>query len=176
MDIETVAKVAEIIGGIAILVSLIYVGYQIRQSNRIARVESIRVMQSMAFMDNFDMADIGRAFNGFDSLDYSAKWEFHVYFLNLWGHWQVIFDSYHLGLISEADLSSWLRVMAGIFRTEGAQQYFAHSGSNYLMQHSLQHIKDYIKKNSATIKPYNEEYKWMIETGKADPQEAKQSV
>jgi hypothetical protein len=32
-DINTAANIAEIAGGIAILVSLIYVGYQIRQSN-----------------------------------------------------------------------------------------------------------------------------------------------
>ena len=85
IDINTAANIAEIGGGIAILVSLIYVGYQVRQSNRIARVESVRATQSMSFMSDFNMADIGRALNEFDSLDYSAKWNFHVYFINLWG-------------------------------------------------------------------------------------------
>lgn len=35
IDLDTAANIAEIRGGIAILVSLVYVGYQIRQSNRI---------------------------------------------------------------------------------------------------------------------------------------------
>ena len=48
MDINTAANIAEIAGGIAILVSLIYVGYQIRQSNRIA---SAAALQSV--LDNF---------------------------------------------------------------------------------------------------------------------------
>ena len=40
-DINTAANIAEIAGGIAILVSLAYVGYQIRQSNRIASASEI---------------------------------------------------------------------------------------------------------------------------------------
>ena len=100
-DINTAANIAEIAGGIAILVSLIYVGYQIRQSNRIAKVESVRSTHNMGFMNDFNMADIGRAFNEFDSMDYSAKWDFHVYFINLWGHWLTVLDSKRLGLVSE---------------------------------------------------------------------------
>ena len=34
LDINTAANIAEIAGGVAILISLLYVGYQIRQSNR----------------------------------------------------------------------------------------------------------------------------------------------
>ena len=83
VDINTAANIAEIAGGIAILVSLVYVGYQIRQSNKIAKAESVRAVQNSTFMDQSDMANIGRAFNEFDSLDYNAKWEFHNYFLRL---------------------------------------------------------------------------------------------
>jgi hypothetical protein len=71
IEIETAANIADIAGGIAILVSLIYVGFQIRQSNKIAKAESVRAIQSMTFMDQFDMAEIGRAFNELDSLDYN---------------------------------------------------------------------------------------------------------
>ena len=41
-DINTAANIAEIAGGIAILVSLAYVGYQIRQSNRIASASALQ--------------------------------------------------------------------------------------------------------------------------------------
>ena len=101
MDINTVANIAEIGGGIAILVSLVYVGYQIRQSNRIAKVESVRSTYNMAFMNDFNMADIGRGFDEFNSLEYGAKWDFHTYFLNLWGQWITVLDSKGLGLVSE---------------------------------------------------------------------------
>ena len=42
MDINTAANIAEIAGGIAILVSLVYVGYQVRQSNRIASASALQ--------------------------------------------------------------------------------------------------------------------------------------
>ena len=41
MDMNTAANIAEIGGGLAILVSLLYVGFQIRQNNKIAKAESI---------------------------------------------------------------------------------------------------------------------------------------
>ena len=165
IDMNTAANVAEIGGGIAILVSLIYVGSQIRQSNRIAKVEAIRAAQSMEFMDNFDMAAIGRALAEFESIDYSRKWEFHTYFLHLWAHWQVILDSHHLGLISAADLKAWTHVMAGLFITPGVEQYLEGGGREYLMSHGLQVIEDFISENSSVIKPYNQHFKWMIEPG-----------
>jgi hypothetical protein len=163
IDINTAANIAEIGGGIAILVSLVYVGYQIRHSNRIARADGIRSTYSMAFMHQFNMADIGRAFNEFSSLDYDAKWDFHVYFLTIWGHWITILDSKRLGLVSEEDLTGWLHVMAGIVTTRGVLQYFEEGGSKNLMPHGLKLIEDHIKKNSETVVPYNEQFKWMVE-------------
>jgi hypothetical protein len=159
------ANVAEIIGGIAILVSLIYVGYQIRQSNRIARVESLRATQSMAFMDRVDMVMIGNGFSDFDSLSHGDKWRFHTYFLNLWAHWQIVLDSKNLGLVPEGDLASWTHVMAAITTTKGVKQYLEQGGNRNLAPHTLEIVEDYIKKNSATITPYNEQFKWMAGAG-----------
>ena len=42
VDIGVLANIAEISSGIAILVSLLYVGYQIRQSNRIASASALQ--------------------------------------------------------------------------------------------------------------------------------------
>ncbi len=124
IDIETAANIADIAGGIAILVSLIYVGFQIRQSNNIAKAESVRAIQNSTFMDQFDMANIGRGFNEFDSLDYSRKWEFHSYFLLLWAHWQMVLENGQLGLVSERYIDAWTDVVAQIVITPGVQQYF----------------------------------------------------
>jgi hypothetical protein len=165
IDINTAANIAEIAGGIAILVSLIYVGFQIRQSNMIAKAESVRAIQDSTFMDQFDMADIGRGFNDFDSLDYNAKWEFHSYFILLWAHWGMILESKELGLVSERFMEAWTEVIAQIVITPGVQQYFAQGARDTLMPHALKAVEDYIESNSATIIPYNQHMKWMLETG-----------
>ena len=164
MDINTAANIAEIAGGIAILVSLIYVGFQIRQSNKIAKAESVRAVQNSTFMDQFDMASIGRAFNEFDSLDYNAKWEFHSYFLLLWAHWGMILESKELGLVTERYIEAWTEVIAQIIITPGVQQYFAQGARDTLMPHVLKAVEDYIESNKATIIPYNQQMKWLMET------------
>jgi hypothetical protein len=99
MEISTVANIAEIAGGIAILISLTYAGFQIRQSNRIAKVESIRSIMNNSFVDKYDMSTIGRGFNSFDSLDKTEKWEFHRYFLRFLNHYTMVVQTRELGLI-----------------------------------------------------------------------------
>jgi hypothetical protein len=165
IDMNTAANVAEIGGGVAILVSLMYVGFQIRQSNKIAKAESIRAIQSMAFMDQFDMANIGRGLSEFDSMDYNDKWEFHLYFINLWSHWMMVLESRELGLVTERFIDAWTGVVAEIVVTPGVQQYFAQGGSDHLMPHALKVMEDYIESNPATITPYNQQMKWLTETG-----------
>ena len=98
MDMGTAANIAEIAGGIAILVSITYAGFQIRQSNRLARVESIRSTQSNSFLDEYDMAIIGKGLVSFDSLDYADKWEFHCYFLRFLSHYAMVIQTHELGM------------------------------------------------------------------------------
>jgi len=164
VEIETAANIADITGGIAILVSLIYVGYQVRQSNKIAKAESVRAIQNVTFMDQFDMAKIGRAFNDFDSLDYNAKWEFHSYFLLLWAHWQMILECKALGLVTERLVDAWTEYVAQIVLTPGVQQYFAQGGREDLMPQGLKIVEDYINNSVATIVPYNRRHTWMLVT------------
>ena len=128
VNMEQAANIAEIAGGIAILVSLIYVGFQIHQSNKIAKAESVRAIQSMAFMDQFDMAKIGRGLSEFDALDYSDKWGFHLYSKNLWSHWMMVLESRELGLVTERFIDAWTSVIAQIVITPGVQQYWGLPG------------------------------------------------
>ena len=42
MDIMELGAIGELVGGVAVIGSLIYVGLQVRQSNEVAKSESIR--------------------------------------------------------------------------------------------------------------------------------------
>ena len=42
MDIMELGAIGELVGGVAVVASLIYVGLQVRQSNSINRAESVR--------------------------------------------------------------------------------------------------------------------------------------
>ncbi len=164
IDMNTAANVAEIGGGVAILVSLMYVGFQIRQSNKIAKAESVRAIQNSTFMDQFDMANIGRGLSDFNNLNYNDKWEFHIYFLNLWSQWLIVLESRELGLVTERFIDAWTLVIAQTLITPGMQQYFAQGARDTLMPHALKVIEDYIESNPTTITPYTHQMKWLTET------------
>jgi hypothetical protein len=164
MDMNTAANIAEIGGGIAILVSLIYAGFQIRQSNRIARVESIRSTQSNSFLDEYDMATIGRGLISFDSLNYADKWEFHCYCLRFLGHYGMVVQTHKLGLLGDISMDNWSQAIAETFATPGGQQYWEGSGRESFEPEYVKAIDDYIKNSSVEIVPYNQRHKWMLET------------
>ena len=128
MDIGTAANIAEIGGGIAILISLTYAGFQIRISNRIARVESIRSTQSNSFLDEYDMATIGRGLISFDNLNYEDKWEFHTYCLRLLSHYAMVIKTRDLGLLDAGSVENWSKAVAETFLTPGGKQYWQTGG------------------------------------------------
>jgi hypothetical protein len=165
IEMSTAANIAEIAGGIAILISLTYAGFQIRQSNRIARVESIRSVQGNSFLDNYDMATIGRGFISFESLNYKEKWEFHCYFLRFMGHYAMVLQTKNFGLIDDGSVESWTKSIAESLVTPGGKQYWEDGARDAYDPSFVKVIDDYIRDNSASIIPYNEGYKWMLELG-----------
>jgi hypothetical protein len=76
-----------------------------------------------------------------------------------------VVESKELGLIDENYLDDWKQLIAQIVVTRGVQQYFEGAGRDLLMPHSLKLVEDYIKNSSQKITPYNQQMKWMIETG-----------
>ena len=164
IDMDTAANIAEIAGGIAILISLTYAGFQIRQSNRLARVESIRSTQSNSFLDEYDMATIGRGLVSFDSLNYDDKWEFHCYCMRFLSHYAMVLQTQELGLLDESAVENWSKSVAETFATPGGKEYWNGGGREAFEPRYVEAIENYIKNCSAEIVPYNQHYKWMLAT------------
>ena len=164
--IETAVSISEIVGGIGILVSLLYVGYQIRQNNRYAEAESIRAtMQGTDFLSQYNMAVIGRGFNDFTSLSYDEKWEFHCYFIRYFNHYQMVVQSRDLGLIPDVLADPWTKGIAEVVLTKGVQQYFQDGARDTYHSPALHGLEDYIKSNRTSIIPYNEQMGWLSPDG-----------
>jgi hypothetical protein len=77
-------------------------------------------MMSSDFLDQYNMANVGRALNNFDSLDFDAKWEFHSYFMRLFANYHMVAQTRNLGLIQDTYLDEWSRVVAATLATVGA--------------------------------------------------------
>jgi hypothetical protein len=139
----------------------VYVGYQVRQSNRIATAECMRSVQTTDFLDQYDMANVGRGFNDFESLDFKAKWDFHAYMMRFLNHYQMALDSVAIGLIPDTNVDAFTKVVAEVLVTPGVQQYLQDGGRGYYVPSMMKIAEDYIEINSENLIPYNAQSKWM---------------
>ncbi len=79
MDIMELGAIGELVGGVAVIASLIYVGVQVRQGNTVARSESIREIareSGQMFLQTCDPGlsrAIRRAIHDFDGLSNNEK-------------------------------------------------------------------------------------------------------
>ncbi len=129
IDITTAANIAEIGGGIAILVSLLYVGYQIRQSNRIASAAALQSVldgfserQLRQYLEHPEVMPIlVRGHHSEENLP-RGEWSIFSTLINreifqmqhvhqLWGH----------KLISEREYQAWLAYTAAHIKTPGGR-------------------------------------------------------
>ena len=161
MDLNTAANMAEIGGGIAILVSLAYVGYEVRQTNRYAEAENIRAMQNTDFLDQYNMAVVGRGFSDFMALSYDEKWVFHSYFIRFFNHYQMVLQSRDRGLVPDVLADNWIKAVAEVVVTPGVQQYWQDGARDWFDGETIDALEDYIESNRNSIIPYNEKTSWL---------------
>ena len=129
-DITTAANIAEIAGGIAILVSLIYVGYQIRQSNRIASAAALqsvldgyteRVLNP--FIADGEIIDITHRGNmSWESLSAVEKSQFANMQTRDVLHLQNVMQLHDKGLLDSVDFEAWKAYAAASLATPGGQE------------------------------------------------------
>ena len=130
MDINTAANIAEIGGGVAILVSLIYVGYQIRQSNRIASAAALQsVLDGFAerimspVIADGEFADImNRGFMSWESLSTVEKTRFTVAQGREVLHVQNVMQLHDKGLLDSVDFEAWKAYGAASLITPGGKE------------------------------------------------------
>ena len=160
-QIEMVANVAEIVGGGAILISLIYVGSQIRQSNRFARAENLRFVLDASLFDGYNYAVLARGMNDFDSLEPNDKEEFHRFMFRLLSHYRIILDTGVMGLLETSTVEEWTAGLAQVVITKGGEQWWLGGGEGVGGGEATQTLTKYIRENRQSIVPYNKMLKWM---------------
>ena len=129
IEINTAANIAEIAGGIAILVSLTYVGYQIRQSNRIA---SATALQSI--LEGFTDRSLAQSMEHPETIDIQVRGhsdydQLSVYEQVLFGglinrdviNMQNVMQFYDKGLVSKVDYDAWLSFTTANVVTPGGR-------------------------------------------------------
>ena len=131
MDMGYAANIAEIIGGIAIIISLIYVGYQIRQSTKVAIAENTRVVldtyRHWQFLAaNPDISDcLSRGYQDFEALSHTEKGTFHAVLHPLFNQMENVQVQYAMGHLNEAIFNGWMLSCASLISTPGGSQWWS---------------------------------------------------
>jgi len=131
MDIETLGNLGEFIGSLAVLVTLVYLAIQTRQTVTIARQTSLsdileRRQELMNLLMDRDFIEVwgkGCTQQPLDALDAQRFTSFAVSFLS---HVQDVYIQFKAGLIDEEVWEAERKLMAVSFSQPGFLDWWAH--------------------------------------------------
>ncbi len=125
------ALIGEIIGAVAIVVSLLFVGQELRQSNRLASAESLRAGTQVwlkAYAVNFgseeSTAFMRKAFNEYQSLSEDEKGRFYAGIFEFVAAFDTLRNQYEAGLLREETYISIARSYYSLIGMPGTQKLF----------------------------------------------------
>jgi hypothetical protein len=125
------ALIAEIIGAAAIVVSLLFVGQELRQSNRLASAESLRAgtqvwikANAVNFGSEESTAFMRKAFNEYESLSKDEKGRFYVGIIEFVAAFDTLHNQYEAGFLREETYISIALSYYSLIKMPGTQKLF----------------------------------------------------
>ena len=114
LSLERFALIAEIVGGFAVIVSVIYLAYEVRQNTAATRSlthheifdSTLDVNQSIA--NDADLADIfARSRTGYVELNEAEKFRLFLTFVNYFNMWDAAYTNHQNGLLETDAWNVW---------------------------------------------------------------------
>ena len=128
MSIQDWGAIGEILGGVAVFLSLAYLAIQIRQSNAQAKSEALRVgtqswvlQQQKAFDSEEKVVFMRNALNDYSALSMDEKGKFWAILLGYIGPFDNLYNQYHAGLLRREVFESIEGAFVAIVTSPGAQ-------------------------------------------------------
>ncbi len=163
MTLESWAHVAEIVGGIAVVASLIYVGIQIRDSNRVSQANARHnisefVLQVSLF--NAGHADRIAAIqqklaegSELTGAEREFQWWGHMNFML---HAETYFHHYELGLMPDGHWKGYLRYMEGYSTSPGFVDFWSEVGPAFSRDFS-NWMTEIVNRNNGLDLPFHDD-------------------
>lgn len=156
IDINTAANVAEIAGGVAILVSLLYVGFQIRQSNRIASSAALQsVLEGFSDRNIHDYLEhpeivgvLARGHHRYEDLSIKETIIFNAWLNRECFHMQNVTQLRGNRLITDVVYNTWLAYTAAHVKTPGGRNSWDRMKISYAPDF-VESIEAYLEANPA---------------------------
>ncbi len=165
MNWEAIAAIAEFAGAIAVIATLIYLSYQLRQSNQIAKAEAIRELTNtyelhFAHLHFPGLNDLlRRGFDDFNALSAEEQAKFNGYHYPLLNHVETVHEMRDLKLVSDHQHDAWMAAVVAIVITPGGQQWWTHA-RNTMSPVFVEAIEALVEDDSYAKVPFTQLWPW----------------
>ena len=138
MKLSEWANIAEIIGGAAIIASLVFVGIEVRENTQVVRAQSDRAIDqqnvalNIVVTESSDFADIlVRGETDRDSLDPADLARFDNYCFARFGAYENVVGNFSEGFISGPEFDVWTTHFEDRFLKPGYRQFWLEHRNGY---------------------------------------------
>ncbi len=137
MTLQDWGALGELIGGAAIIVSLVYVGLQIKQSTQATRASASHAFTAqysdlLLQLTRADLRDIWwRGVRGLHNLQGSETTAFMAFLAAAMRFWESFFLQTRDGTFDSRIFDAWRAQLVDLFSNEGVREYWAISGHQY---------------------------------------------
>ena len=169
-NLDTVHKFSELLAAIAVIVSLIFVGLEVRQNTTAVQSSAAQsVHENFATWytsiqgDGALIAITTRGMQDYSSLNPTEKGQFIAVFMSFSSHTQNAFYKWREGSLAPELWRGWELVSMNFFSTTGGKAFWDERG--YMFADAFQ---DYIETNLMTRQPHEKAKPWgAFEIGSA---------
>lgn len=162
MNWEMFGAIAEMLGGVAVIASLIFVGFQLRQQSNIERAKAqrelllqIREWVSMPSRDQDYFDAIRRCLDDFDNADNWSRQRFWDWATNVLLVFESVLYMKEDDFIHDGSYVRFEQLVLTILRTRGGSQWWTYV-YNAIGTDVGEHINRRIKEVGDTVPPWNE--------------------
>lgn len=129
MKLKQLALWAEIVSGIAVVLSLLFVGFEIRESSAINAARSVQALnlsintKLVEFARNGELAELAiRGGTQWDSLTELEKARMYNWYISLINDYETAWKLHDAGMMSENDYRGWVTIACGLLKLDGPRR------------------------------------------------------
>ena len=154
MTMQDWGALGDLIGGIAIIVSLVYVGLQIKQSTQATRAAtnqsfSAQYTEQAAQITRADFRDVfWRGLSGLQNLQGGELVAFMAFLGSIMRMWETFYFQKQGGTFESRIFDSWLVQLVDLFGNDGVREYWAIRRHNFTAE-----FVEFIDETIATATP-----------------------
>jgi len=161
-NLDAVHKLTEVLAAIAVIVTLVFVGLEVRQNTTAVQSsaaqsvhENFATWYSSIQSDGMLIDITTRGMQDYDSLNPIEKGQFIAVFMSFSSHTQNAFYKWQEGSLSPELWRGWELVSMNFFSTPGGQSFWDERG--YMFADAFQY---YIESDLMTRKPHDKAKPW----------------